>query len=121
MGDMVESYGVRSVGDDIEAGVTACERFFILVGVVEDWEGAYVYGERVGFGEPAFVKKVEGTGVYAIKMVGCCRGKFRKVGWRSLFKDGSFNKKGVRGDGASKRRDESERNGIRGGRGQVRR
>ena len=33
-------------------------------------------------------------------MVGSCRGKFRNVGWRSLFKDGSFNKKGVSGDGA---------------------
>ena len=100
MGDMVDSYGVRSVGDDIEAGETACERFFIVGEVVEYWEGAYVRGERIGFGEPAFVKKVEGNGVYAIKMVGSCRGKFKKVGWRSLFKDGSFNKKGVRGDGA---------------------
>ncbi len=61
MGDMVESYGVRSVGDDIEAGETACERFFIVGEVVEYWEGAYVRGERVGFGEPAFVKKVEGS------------------------------------------------------------
>ena len=100
MGDKVECYGVGSVGDGIEAGETACERFFIVGEVVEYWEGAYVRGERIGFGEPAFVKKVEGNGVYAIKMVGSCRGKFRKVGWRSLFKDGSFNKKGVRGDGA---------------------
>ena len=100
MGEMVVSYGVRSVGDDMEAGETACERFFVVGEIVEYWEGAYVRGERIGFGEPAFVKKVEGNGVYAIKMVGSCRGKFRKVGWRSLFKDGSFNKKGVRGDGA---------------------
>ena len=99
MGDMVESYGVRSVGDDIEAGERACERFFIVGEVVEYWEGAYVRGERIGFGEPAFVKKVEGNGVYAIKMVGSCRGKFRKVGWRNLYKDGSFNKKGVLGRG----------------------
>ena len=28
MGDMVESYGVGSVGDDIEAGETECDRFF---------------------------------------------------------------------------------------------
>ena len=96
----MESYGVGSVRDDIEAVDTACERFFNVGEVVEYWEGAYVRGERIGFGEPAFVKKVEGNGVYAIKMVGSCRGKFRKVGWRSLFKDGSFNKKGVRGDGA---------------------
>ena len=45
MGDMVDSYGVRSVGDDIEAGETACERFFIVGEVVEYWEGAYVRGE----------------------------------------------------------------------------
>ena len=89
MGDKVECYGVGSVGDGIEAGETACERFFIVGEVVEYWEGAYVRGERIGFGEPAFVKKVEGNGVYAIKMVGSSRGKFRKVGWRSLFKDGS--------------------------------
>ena len=100
MGEMVVSYGVRSVGDDMEAGETACERFFVVGEVVEYWEGAYVRGERIGFGEPAFVKKVIGNGIYAIKMVGSCRGKFRNVGWRSLFKDGSFNKKGVSGDGA---------------------
>ena len=52
----------------------------------------YVRGERVGFGEPAFVKKVQGNGIYAIKMVGSSRGKFRKAGWKSLFKQGSVNK-----------------------------
>ncbi len=51
-------------------------------------------------GEPAFVKREEGNGVYAIKMVGSSRGKFRIVGWKSLFKDGSFNKNVARGDGA---------------------
>ena len=100
MGDMVETDEVGSIGDKNEAGETACERYFTLGEIVEYWEGAYVRGERIGFGEPAFVKKVEGNGVYAIKMVGSCRGKFRKVGWRSLFKDGSFNKKGAKGDGA---------------------
>ena len=99
MGDMGGTPEVGSVGEEIDGGETACERCFRVDEVVEYWEGAYVRGERVGFA-PAFVKKVEGNGVYAIKMVGSCRGKFRKVGWRSLYKDGSFNKKGVRGDGA---------------------
>ena len=99
-GDMEETDEVGSVGDATEAGETACERYFTVGEVVEYWEGAYVRGERLGFGEPAFVKKVVGNGVYAIKMVGSFRGKFRNVGWRSLFKDGSFNKKGARGDGA---------------------
>jgi hypothetical protein len=45
------------------------------------------------------VKRVEGKGVYAIKMVGSMRGKFRIVGWKSLLKDGSFNKCVTRGDG----------------------
>ncbi len=57
-------------------------------------------GGRLGSGEPAFVKRVEGNGVYPIKMVGALRGKFRIVGWKSLFNDGSFNKNVARGDGA---------------------
>ena len=73
---------------------------FTVGEVVEYWEGTYVRGGRLGSGEPAFVKRVEGNGVYAIKMVGCLRGKFRMVGWKSLFKDGSFNKNVARGDGA---------------------
>ena len=101
MGDMVETDEVGSIGKENEAGgETACERYFTVGEFVEYWEGAYVRGGRVGFGEPAFVKKVVGNGVYAIKMVGSFRGKFRNVGWRSLFKDGSFNNKGARGEGA---------------------
>ena len=100
MGDMVKTHEVGSVREAIDGGKTACERCFRVGEVVEYWEGAYVRGERVGFGEPAFVKKVEGNGVYAIKMVELSRGKFRKVGWRSLFKDGSFNEKSARVDGA---------------------
>ena len=69
--------------------------------VVEYWEGAFVRGERLGSGEPAFVKRVEGKGQYAIKMVGASRGKFRMCGWKSLFKDGSFNKNVARRDGAT--------------------
>ncbi len=87
---MVETNEVGSVGEAIDGGETACERCFSVSEVVEYWEGAYVRGDRIGFGEPAFVKKVEGNGVYAIKMVGSSRGKLRKVGWRSLFKDGRW-------------------------------
>ncbi len=70
MGDMVEAHKVGSVGKAIDGGETACERCFRVGEIVEYWEGVYVRRERVGFGEPAFVKKVEGNGVYAIKMVG---------------------------------------------------
>ncbi len=54
---------------------------------------------RLGSGEPDFMKRVEGKGVYAIKMLGSSRRKFRIVGWKSLFKDGSFNKNIASGAG----------------------
>ena len=81
------------------------ERVFTVGEVVEYWEGAFVRGERLGSGEPAFVKRVEGNGLYAIKMVGSSRGKFRICGWKSLFKDGSFNNNVARRDGARVRSD----------------
>ena len=37
--------------------------------------------------------------MYAIKMVGSGRGKYRQVAWRQLFKDGSFNKSVFKKDG----------------------
>ncbi len=91
-------YEVARVGDDTESIETLCERYFTVGEVVEYWEGVYVRGERLGSGEPAFVKRVEGKGVYAIKMVGPSRGKFRLVGWESLFKNESFNKNVARVD-----------------------
>jgi DNA repair exonuclease SbcCD ATPase subunit len=91
---------VGMVGDETETEETLFERRFTVGEVVEYWEGTYVRGGRLGSGEPAFVKEVKGNGVYAIKMVGSLRGKFRVVGWKSLFKDGSFNKNVARGDGA---------------------
>ncbi len=54
--------------------------------VVELWEGAFVRGYRQAPGVPAFVKRVEGNGLYSIKMVGLNRGKFRVVGWKNLFR-----------------------------------
>ncbi len=68
------------VGDVDENGEMSCERIFTVGEVVEFWEGAYVSGKRSDSGEPAFVKRVEGNGVYSIKMVGSARGKFRKAG-----------------------------------------
>ncbi len=44
---------------------------------LELWEGAFVRGYRQAPGVPAFVKRVEGNGLYSIKMVGSNRGKFR--------------------------------------------
>ncbi len=81
------------------------ERVFTVGEVVEYWEGAFVRGERLGSGEPAFVKRVEGNGLYAIKMVGSSRGKFRICGWKSLFKDGSFTNNVARRDSARVRGD----------------
>ena len=99
--------GDREVPDELsmervekESVVALEERVFTVGEVVEYWEGAFVRGERLGSGEPAFVKRVEGKGQYAIKMVGASRGKFRICGWKSLFKDGSFNKNVARRDGA---------------------
>jgi hypothetical protein len=90
---------VARVGVENETGESTCERIFTVGEVVEYWAGAFVRGRRLGSGEPAFVKRVEGKGVYAIKMVGSSRGKFRLVGWESLFRDGSFNKNVARVDG----------------------
>ena len=63
--------GDREVPDELsmervekESGVALEERVFTVGEVVEywDWEGAFVRGERLGCGEPAFVKRVEGKG-----------------------------------------------------------
>ncbi len=76
-------------GDDL------AERVFKVGELVEYWAGAFVRGYQTSE-EPAFVKRVEGGGKYAIKMIGSGRGKYRQVGWRQMFKDGAFNK--LKGD-----------------------
>ena len=76
------------------------ERIFRVGELVEYWEGSFVRGYRTDSGHPAYVKRVEGGGKYAIKMVGLGRGKYRQIEWRQLFKDGSFNKTVARGHGA---------------------
>ena len=74
------------------------ERVFSVGEVVEFWEGAFIRGYRQAPGAPAFVKRVEGNGLYSIKMVGSNRGKFRVVGWQNLFREGSFQKNVCRTD-----------------------
>jgi hypothetical protein len=100
MGDVEVSDANVMVGEGNENGAMTCERFFTVGEVVEFWEGAYVSGKRADSGEPAFVKRVEGNGVYSTKMVGSTRGQFRKAKWNSLFKQGSFNKNAAMGYGS---------------------
>ena len=100
MGDVEGSDANVIVGEVNENEAMTLERFFTVGEVVEFWEGAYVSGKRSDSGEPAFVKRVEGNGVYSIKMVGSTRGQFRKAGWKSLFKQGSFNKNVAMGYGS---------------------
>jgi hypothetical protein len=76
-------------------GDNLAERVFKVGELVEYWAGAFVRGYQTS-GEPAFVKRVEGGGKYAIKMIGSGRGKYRQVDWRQMFKDGAFNK--LKGD-----------------------
>ncbi len=75
---------VARVGVECETGESTCERIFTVGEVVEYWAGAFVRGRRLGSGEPAFIKRVKGKGVYAIKMIESSKEKFRLVGWKSL-------------------------------------
>jgi hypothetical protein len=86
------------VGGERDDEENTRERLVTVGEVVEFWEGSVVRGYRQAPGEPAFVKSVKGNGVYLIKMVGSCRGKFRGVGWKNLYKDGSFSKNVCRTD-----------------------
>ncbi len=125
MGDRRGADEMAMVGDKPKDGENLLERLFSVGEVGEFWEGSYVRRDRTDSGSPAFVKRVEGKGVYAIKMVGSSRGKFRICGWKwkSLFKDESLNKNVARRGGARVRGDarlRAERNGKGGGRGEVR-
>ncbi len=55
---------------------------------------------RTDSGEPAYVKEIHGMGWYGIKMVGSFGGRNRRVNWKSLVKDGSFQKQVGSGFGA---------------------
>ncbi len=68
---VIVKYGEREgadeigmMGDEIENGEASCERVFTVGGVVEFWEGSFVCGKRTDSGSPAFVKRVEGNGLY---------------------------------------------------------
>ena len=98
MGDVEGSDANVMVGEVNENGAMTLERFFTVGEVVEFWEGAFVRGYRQAPGAPAIVKRVEGKGFYSIKMVGSMRGKFRVVGWKNLFTEGSFTKNVCRTD-----------------------
>ena len=78
--------------EDIEGVVGDCERLFVVGELVEFWAGPVVRAYRTDSGDPAYVKEIYGLGWYGIKMVGSFRGRNRRVFWRSLFKDSSFQK-----------------------------
>ena len=78
--------------EDIEGVFGDCERLFVVGELVEFWAGPVVRAYRTDSGDPAYVKEISGLGWYGIKMVGSFRGRNRRVFWRSLFKDSSFQK-----------------------------
>jgi chromosome segregation ATPase len=67
---------------------------------VEFWEGPVVRGYRTDSGDPAYVKEIHGFGWYGIKMVGSFGGRNRRVHWKSMYKDGTFQKKVGSGGGS---------------------
>jgi hypothetical protein len=74
--------GDREVPDELsmervekESGVALEERVFTVGEVVEYWEGAFVRGERLGSGEPAFVKRLDREGSVRNKNGGSIKGK----------------------------------------------
>jgi hypothetical protein len=79
MGDRKGAGEIAMVGDEPEDGEDLLERLFSVGEVVEFWEGSSVRGDRTDSGSPAFVKRVEGNRVYAIKMVGSSRGKVQNM------------------------------------------
>jgi hypothetical protein len=84
--------GNRVEDDEAGRSENEDERRFKLGELVEFWGGMSVRGYRTDSGEPAWVKADYGGGEYGIKMVGSSRGKFRRVHWAQIYKDGSFNK-----------------------------
>ncbi len=98
------------VMEDMDEVEEACERIFEVGELVEFWAGPAVRAYRTDSGEPAYVKEIYGLGWYGIKMVGSFGGRNRRVNYKSLLKDGSFQKQVGSGFGAkvrsSGRRDE---------------
>jgi chromosome segregation ATPase len=98
--DLVETIVGREVNvehmvedDGTERRDNVEERRFKIGELVEFWETALARGNRTDSGDPAWVKADHGGGEYGIKMVTNTRGKLRRVQWKQLYKDGSFNNK----------------------------
>jgi hypothetical protein len=95
--------GIQFVSDamgDMQGDVWECERLFEVGELVVFWAGTAVRGYRTDSGDPVYVKEIQGSGWYGIKMVGSFRGRNRRVFWKNLFKDSSFAKKVVSAGGA---------------------
>jgi hypothetical protein len=114
---------VEVVMGDNEYVLEDCERVFSVGDLVEFWEGPLVRGYRTDSGDPAYAKEILGLGWYGIKMVGSFRGRNRRVHWKSIFKDGKFQKQVGSGGGSRVRTKVrmQEREKKRGGKGKVRR
>ena len=98
---MRQGVEVVEVGmEDNDYVVDDNERVFRVGDLVEFWAGPVVRGYRTDSGDPAFVKEIHGLGWYGIKMVGSFGGRNRRVFWKNLFKDGSFQKQVGKGFGA---------------------
>ena len=69
---------------DMQGGVGECERVFQVGELVEFWSGTVVRAYRTDSGEPAYVKEIEGSGWYGIKMVGSFGGRNRRVFWKNV-------------------------------------
>ena len=101
--------GDRVEDDETGKSENVDERRFKLGELVEFWGGVSVRGYRTDSGDPAWVKADYGGGEYGIKMVGSSRGKFRRVHWAQIYKDGSFNKSQMGRGGARVRTTERMR------------
>ena len=55
---------------DMQGDVGECERVFQVGELVEFWSGTVTRGYLTDSGEPAYVKEIQGSGCYGIKMVG---------------------------------------------------
>jgi len=99
----VDNLGESGGDDESERRENGDERRFKVGELVEFWDVALVRGYRTDSGAPAWVKADYGLGEYGIKMVGNTRGKLRRVQWKQLFKDGSFNKLQMRVGGLRER------------------
>ena len=62
---------------DMQGDVGECERVFEVGDLVEFWAGPVMRAYRTDSGDPAYVKEIQGSGWYGIKMVGSFGGRNR--------------------------------------------